>query len=152
MGKTLCRVMQGQARGYGHITQQYLIFGRTTGGQHFQLNISKDIWKIVLLLSYYKNLGYWWPFAVGFMSLCLLVSKLEHFKKSCQKNIFISWDLLAFSEKRQKPPNFEQVPLPNHWTYNVLWGIFGKTISRSFIWYPRKWCMSNGLAVNKSWK
>ena len=28
---------QGQARGYGHITQQYLIFGRTTGGQHFQL-------------------------------------------------------------------------------------------------------------------
>ena len=27
----------GQARGYGHITQQYLIFGRTTGGQHFQL-------------------------------------------------------------------------------------------------------------------
>ena len=24
---------QGQARGYGHITQQYLIFGRTTGGQ-----------------------------------------------------------------------------------------------------------------------
>ena len=116
------------------------------------LNISKDIWKIVLLLSYYKNLGYWWPFAVGFMSLCLLVSKLEHFKKSCQKNIFIAWDLLPFSEKRQKPPNFEQVPLPNHWTYNVLWGIFGKTISRSFIWYPRKWCMSNGLAVNKSWK
>ena len=28
---------QGQARGYGHITRQYLIFGRTTGGQHFQL-------------------------------------------------------------------------------------------------------------------
>ena len=28
---------QGQARGYGHITQQYLIFGRTTGGQRFQL-------------------------------------------------------------------------------------------------------------------
>ena len=110
------------------------------------LNISKDIWKIVLLLSYYKNLGYWWPFAVGFMSLCLLVSKLEHFKKSCQKNIFIAWDLLPFSEKHQKPPNFEQVPLPNHWTYNVLTGIYGKTISRSFIWYPRKWCMSKGLA------
>ena len=30
-------LVQGQARGYGHITQQYLIFGRTTGGQHFQL-------------------------------------------------------------------------------------------------------------------
>ena len=28
---------QGQARGYGHITRQYLIFGHTTGGQHFQL-------------------------------------------------------------------------------------------------------------------
>ena len=28
---------QGQARGYGHITLQCLIFGRTTGGQHFQL-------------------------------------------------------------------------------------------------------------------
>ena len=28
---------QGQARGYGHITQQYLILGRTTGGQHLQL-------------------------------------------------------------------------------------------------------------------
>ena len=73
-------------------------------------------------------------------------------KKVAKKLIFSAWDLLPFSEKRQKPPNFEQVPLPNHWTYNVLWGIFGKTISRSFIWYPRKWCMSNGLAVNKSWK
>ena len=71
------------------------------------LNISKDIWKIVLLLSYYKNLGYWWPFAVGFMSLCLLVSKLEHFKKSCQKNIFIAWDLLPFSVKHQQvKPSF----------------------------------------------
>ena len=28
---------QGQARGYGHITRQYLIFGRTTGCQNFQL-------------------------------------------------------------------------------------------------------------------
>ena len=28
---------QGQPRGYGRITQQYLSFGRTTGGQHFQL-------------------------------------------------------------------------------------------------------------------
>ena len=28
---------QGQDRGYGHITQQYLILGHTTGGQHFQL-------------------------------------------------------------------------------------------------------------------
>ena len=28
---------QGQARGYGHITQQYLFFGCKTGGQHFQL-------------------------------------------------------------------------------------------------------------------
>ena len=26
------RVYQGQARGYGHITQQYLNFGRTIGG------------------------------------------------------------------------------------------------------------------------
>ena len=117
------------------------------------LNISKDIWKIVLLLSYYKNLGYWWPFAVGFMSLRLLVSKWEDLNKKCVKKvIFSSWDILPFSEKCQKSPNFEQVPLPNHWTYNGLWGILGKTITRSFIWYPRKWCMSNGLAVNKSWK
>ena len=111
---------QGQARGYGHITRQYLIFGRTTGGQHFQLEYLQRYLKNYFASFILQNLGYWWPFAVGFMSLCLLVSKLEHFKKSCQKNIFIAWDLLPFSEKRQKPPNFEQVPLPNHWTYNVL--------------------------------
>ena len=37
VGLQFCISIQGQARGYGHITQQYLIFGRTTGGQHFQL-------------------------------------------------------------------------------------------------------------------
>ena len=66
------------------------------------LNISKDIWKIVLLLSYYKNLGYWWPFAVCFMSLCLLVSKLEHFKKSCQKNYFYRLGFIAIFWKTSK--------------------------------------------------
>ena len=76
-----CECAQGQARGCGHITRQYLIFGRTTGGQHFQLENLHRYLKKKLLLSYYKNLGYWWPFAVGFMSLCLLVSKWEHFKE-----------------------------------------------------------------------
>ena len=66
---------QGQARGYGHITRQYLTFGRTTGGQHFQLEYIQRYLKNYFALSYYKNLEYWWPFAVGFMSLCLLVSK-----------------------------------------------------------------------------
>ena len=67
-----------------------------------KLNIPKDIWKIILLLSYYKNLGYWWPFAVGFMSLCLLVSKLEHFKKSCQKNYFYRLGFIAIFWKTSK--------------------------------------------------
>ena len=66
------------------------------------LNISKDIWKIVLLLSYYKNLGYWWPFAVGFMSLCLLVFKLEHFKKSHQKFFFHHLGFIAIFWKTSK--------------------------------------------------
>ena len=66
------------------------------------LNISKDIWKIVLLLSYYKNLGYWWPFAVGFMSLCLLVFKLEHFKKSHQKIFFHHLGFIAIFWKTSK--------------------------------------------------
>ena len=30
-------IRQGQARGYGHITRQSLILGRTTGGQRVQL-------------------------------------------------------------------------------------------------------------------
>ena len=66
------------------------------------LNISKDIWKIVLLLSYYKNLGYWWPFAVGFMSLCLLVFKLEHFKKSHQNFFFHHLGFIAIFWKTSK--------------------------------------------------
>ena len=41
-------------------------------------------------------------------------------KKLFKKVIFSAWDLLPFSEKCQKTPDFEQVPLQNHWTYNVL--------------------------------
>ena len=76
--------------------------GVRLGANTSNLNISKDIWKIVLLLSYYKNLGYWWPFAVGFMSLCLLVSKLEHFKKSCQKIYFYRLGFIAIFWKTSK--------------------------------------------------
>ena len=78
------------------------ILGVRLGADTSNLNISKDIWKIVLLLSYYKNLGYWWPFAVGFMSLCLLVSKLEHFKKSCQKKYFYRLGFIAIFWKTSK--------------------------------------------------
>jgi len=76
--------------------------GVRLGANTSNLNISKDIWKIVLLLSYYKNLGYWWPFEVCFMSLCLLVSKLEHFKKSCQKKYFYRLGFIAIFWKTSK--------------------------------------------------
>jgi len=113
------------------------------------LNISKDIWKIILLLSYYKiwNIG---GYLQSVSCLYIYWSPNERtLKKVVKKVIFSSWDKLPFSEKCQNPPNFEQVLLPNHWTYNGLWGILWKTITRSFIWYPRKWCMSNGLDVIK---
>ena len=70
-------IYQEQARGYGHINRQYLIFGRTTGGQHFQLEYFQRYLfeKLFCFFHIIKILGIWWPFAVGFMSLCLLVSK-----------------------------------------------------------------------------
>ena len=38
-----------------------------------------EIWKF---FSYYENLGYFWPYEVGFKQITYLVLKLEHFVKN----------------------------------------------------------------------
>ena len=101
------------------------------------LNISKDIWKIILLLSYYKNLGYWWPFAVGFMSLCLLVSKLEHFKKSCQKNYFYRLGFIALFWETLKTTQLWTSAITNDWTHIVSWGILHSRFFGGFAGFAR---------------
>ena len=46
--------------------------------------MAEDIWK---LFSYYENLGYLWPYEVGFKQITYLVLKLEHFEKKMTKKL-----------------------------------------------------------------
>ena len=56
----------------------------------------------------------------------------------CHKQVFSACEKGAFFslfEFFRKLPNFAGLWCPNHLTYRDSWGIYGKIISISFIWY-----------------
>ena len=64
---------------------------------------SKVVKYILELLFVYVNLGYLGLFAVGFMHLCLLVLKCEHFgNKKFSKIVFRATQKIVIFEKMSK--------------------------------------------------
>ena len=83
------------------------------------------------------------------MWLSLLSSKWQHFEKKEQKTGFQRWQIRPFLENCHKPPDFDKVLWPNHFSYRHY---RGKTISISFIWHLVFWNLPGGTPVMTSWK
>ena len=81
----------------------------------------------------------------------LIGFQMRALEKSCQEKYFYCWNIAIFW-KRQKTPKFDKAPWQYNWTKIGSWGNSWRTLARSFIWYPRKWSRSSGLAVDNSWK
>ena len=78
---------QGQARGNGCITQK----GSCPEWAN-TLNLNNSNGSLFLrAFSGYENLGYFWPFAVGFIHFNQIVFEWEHFEKKFSKICFWSW-------------------------------------------------------------
>ena len=79
------------------------------------------------------------------MWLSLLSSKWQHFEKKRAKTGFQRWQIRPFLENCHKPPDFDKVLWPNHFSYKHLRHYCGKTISKSFIWHLVFWNLPGGL-------
>ena len=81
-------LMQGQARGYGHITLNECFPKRANTSNSNNSKVAEYFYE---LLSLYENLEYLRLLAVGFMHRCILVLKWWHFEKKFSKICFPSW-------------------------------------------------------------
>ena len=73
-------------------------------------------------------------------------------KKREQKTGFQRWQIRPFLENCHKPPDFDKVLWPNHFSYKHFRHYRGKTISISFIWHLVFWNLPGGTPVMTSWK
>ena len=114
---------------------------------------------ILALLSFTENLRYMWPFTIGFMQKSWSVFEWQHVEKKCakkrQKQVFSACEKGAFFSLLDifgKMLNFAGLWCPNHLTYIDSWGIIGKIIFVSFIWYVFYWNCATCEAKMTSWK
>ena len=73
---------------------------------------------------------------------------------NCKPKVRTIWRYECLNEGFQlcKPPNFDKLLCPNHFSYKILWHTPGKTMSISFIWHLVFLNLATSAPVVTSWK
>ena len=96
-------------------------------------------------LKFRKIVNIWSWFHV---IIFIMLQMTAFWKKESKEQVF-SWQIRPFLENCHKPPDFDKVLWPNHFSYRHY---RGKTISISFIWHLVFWNLPGGTPVMTSWK